>query len=69
MDTRTVGVRMFLPLISSFKNNTITNTLQLDVNPEEYTDNLKVKWYGYENRRGKNHFLLLISGSNITLYI
>ena len=46
MDMRTVVVRILLPLTSRVE----INTLHLDANPEEYTDDLKVKWYGYENR-------------------
>ena len=56
MDTRIVEVKKNLSLISRVENN----TLHLDANPEEYTDDLKVKWYGYENRRGKILFFSVI---------
>ena len=45
---RTVEVRLLLLLLISRLEN---NKLHQDANPEEYTDDLKVKWYGYENRR------------------
>jgi hypothetical protein len=60
MDMRAVVVRIFLPLTSRVK----INTLHLEASPEEYTDDLKVKWDGYESRRGKNYFAIDFKGRN-----
>ena len=57
MDMRTVEVGNFLSLISRVENN----SSRLDANPQlakEYTDDLKVKGDGYENRRGKRYFVI-----------
>jgi hypothetical protein len=58
MDTKTVKVRILLSLISRVENN----TLLYEAKAEEYTDDLKVKWYGYENRRGNIFFVIDLKG-------
>ena len=40
--------------------------MHLDAKAEEYTDDLKVKWYGYENR-GRSFLYHRFQGPKITL--